>query len=115
LRRPAEPLDSAALEETITRQSEATYERCKIGKGRRFEVNGYLGRGKLHPVSVRVPVRRPARAQDDSPEQLTCLAEALEQWKRWPKARGYAKVSFELRWIEAPAPPRQRGRVRRKR
>lgn len=111
LRQPAEPLESTALDDTIARQSEATYESCKIGKGRRFVVNGYLGRGKLHPVSVRTPWRGPAQKAED-PEDPACLAQALEQWKHWPKQRGYAKVSFELRWIEAPPPPRKRGRAK---
>jgi hypothetical protein len=112
LRKPAEPLDSAQLEQTIARQSEAAYERCSVAKARRFVVTGYVARGrKLHPVSVRVPWRGP-RTRDDSPEQLTCLAQALEQWKYWPKGRGYAKVSFELRWVAAP-PPAKRGRARR--
>jgi hypothetical protein len=113
LRKAAELVDSAQLEDTIARQSESTYERCEIGKGRRFVVNGYVARGrKLHPVSVRVPWRGP-RTRDESPEQLTCLAQALEKWKHWPKGRGFAKVSFELRWVAAPAP--SRGRARRKR
>jgi hypothetical protein len=115
LRQPAEPLDSAALEDTIARQSEATYESCQIGKGRHFIVNGYLGQGQLQPVSVRAPWRGATRAQEDSLEQLTCLRDALSQWKHWPKAQGFAKVSFELRWIEAPPPPpRPRGHARRK-
>jgi hypothetical protein len=107
LRRPATPIDSASLEDTIKRQSDATYERCNVGKGRRFAVSGYLGgRRKLYPLSVRSPWRGPARpGSDDSTEQLSCVAEALQSWKQWPKARGYAKVSFELRW--APAPPPQ--------
>jgi hypothetical protein len=112
LRKPAEPLDNTQLEQTIARQSEATYERCSVAKARRFVVTGYLVRGrKLHPVSVRVPWRGP-RTRDDSPEQLACLAQALEQWKYWPKGRGYAKVSFELRWVAAPPPPK-RARTRR--
>jgi hypothetical protein len=110
LRQAAEPLDSAVLEETIARQSDATYERCEIAKGRHFVVNGYLRQGQLQPVSVRAPWRGPRHAQDDSGEQLTCLSDALLQWTHWPKASGFAKVSFELRWVEAPPPPRQRGR-----
>jgi hypothetical protein len=114
LRRPAERVESAQLEQTIARQSEATYERCSLAKARRFVVNGYLARGrKLHPVSVRVPWRGP-RTRDDSPEQLACVAHELEQWKHWPKGRGYAKVSFELRWVAAPPPP-SRSRARRRR
>jgi hypothetical protein len=117
LRQPAEPLDSAALEDTIARQSEATYESCQLGKGRRFVVNGYLGQGKLQPVTVRTPWRGPprttgAREQDDAAEDLSCLAQALEHWTHWPKQRGFAKVSFELRWIEAPPPPRKRAHAR---
>jgi hypothetical protein len=114
LRASAEPIDSAQLAETIARQSEKTYEHCSIAKARRFVVNGYLGRGRrLSPVSVRVPWRGP-RTRDDAPEQLTCLAQELTQWKHWPKGRGYAKVSFELRWVAAPTAP-SRGRARRKR
>ena len=114
LRRPPEPIDSAELEDTISRQSQATYESCGIGKKRRFLVNGYLGsNGTLHPVSVRIHWRGPARADDDSREQLTCLADALEQWTQWPKRRGISKVNFELRWVAAPPPPpRHRGRAR---
>ncbi len=115
LRRPAEPLDSAELEDTIAHQSEKTYEDCEVAKARRFAVTGYLTRGKLHPLSVRLPWRGPKRAEEASPEQLTCLANALEHWKQWPKARGQAKVSFELRWVKAPPPTRRSSRARRHR
>lgn len=103
LRAPAEPIDPTTLEETIERQSEASYEECTIAKGRQFLVNGYLGAtGKLQAVSVRAPWLGAARAVDEAPEQLSCLAEALGQWTHWPKANGNAKVSFELRWVAAP-------------
>ncbi|HEX6241924.1 MAG TPA: hypothetical protein VFZ61_13540 [Polyangiales bacterium] len=116
LRQPAEPIDSAELEEAITHQAEATYESCGVGKGRRFLVNGYLNaNGKLHPVSVRVPYTRGARAAEDTPEQLACLGDALTQWTRWPKAGGYSKASFELRWVAAPPPPRKQKRTHRRR
>jgi hypothetical protein len=107
LHRPAEPLDGAELEETLKSQSAASYESCQIARGRRFEVAGYLGPNrKLHPVSVRLPGRGKARKQEVSPEQLSCLSEALQRWTHWPKARGHAKVSFELRWL--PPPPLKR-------
>jgi hypothetical protein len=113
LREPATPLDSAELEETITREAEGAYETCQIPKASRFVVNGYLARGKLHPVSVRAPWRGPAQNRDDASEQITCLAEALEQWRRWPKQSAQSKLSFELRWVKAPPPERARGRRRR--
>jgi hypothetical protein len=112
LREPAQPLDSAELEETITREAEASYEACQVSRARRFAVNGYLARGKLHPVNVRAPWRGPTQAQQDTAEQVTCLAQALAQWSRWPKEPGQAKVSFELRWVKAPPPPPKRGRAR---
>jgi len=112
LGQPAQPLDSAELEETIARQSEATYESCQVGKGRRFLVSGYLGHGKLQPVTVRAPWRGPSRSSDDDAEQRSCLAEALTQWTHWPKERGYTKLGFELRWVAAPPPPRKRGRAK---
>jgi hypothetical protein len=111
LGQPAEPLDSTELEDTILRQSEATYESCQIGKGRRFLVYGYLGHGKLQPVTVRTPWRGPARASDDV-EDRSCLAQALAQWTHWPKERGYTKVGFELRWLAAPPPPPKRKRAK---
>jgi hypothetical protein len=116
LRRPAEPIDSAKLEETIARQTESAYESCEIGKQRRFVVNGYLGRNrKLRPVSVRLPWRGPARVQPDASEQLTCLAQAIEKWRGWPRQRSYGKVSFELRWVAAPAPAKRGKRARARR
>lgn len=117
LRRGAEPLPSEQLEETIAHQAEATYESCEVGKGRRFQVTGYLTGGrKLHPVTVRVPWRANARVEDQTSEQLACLAESLEKWTRWPKARGRSKVSFELRWVAAPKSQKksQKKRVRRR-
>jgi hypothetical protein len=109
---PAEPLDSTTLEDTIARQSEASYESCQVGKGRRFLVSGYLGHGKLHPLTVRAAWRGPTHAADDA-EERSCLAQALEQWTSWPKERGFAKVGFELRWVAAPAPPKKkRGRAK---
>jgi hypothetical protein len=117
LGRPAEPLDSAELEPTIQRHAEATYESCEIPRNRRFVVNGYLGRTrKLSPVSVRVSSRKPKTVQneEETSEQVTCLAQALGQWKGWPKARGFSKLSFELRWVAAP-PPARKGRARRRR
>lgn len=108
LLRTAPPLDEAALEKVLEQHSDATYQSCKIAKRRRFIVHGYLGRGrKLHPLTVRA--RHPREA---SAEQLSCLTEALAHWTGWPRSRGYAKASFELRWIAAP-PPR-RGRAIRK-
>jgi len=112
LGQPAEPLDDTALEDTIARQSEATYESCQIGKGRRFLVYGYLGRGKLQPVTVRTPWHGPARVADDV-EDRSCLAEALEQWTHWPKERAHAKVGFELRWVAAPPPPKKQKRTKK--
>jgi hypothetical protein len=113
LREPAEPLDAAELEETLERESEASYEACEIPKASRFVVNGYLARGKLHPVSVRAPWRGPTKSVDATPEQITCLTEALEGWKGWPKSSGQAKLGFELRWVKAPPPERGRSRRRR--
>jgi hypothetical protein len=114
LSRPAEAIDSAELEPTIARHAEASYESCSIPKGRRFTVNGYLGRKrKLQPVSIRPVQRGPVKGEPDSPEQVTCLVHALEQWKGWPKGKGYAKVAFELRWVAAP-PPQRRGRATRR-
>jgi hypothetical protein len=113
LREPALPLDSTELEETIAREAEAAYESCEVPKARRFAVNGYLAHGKLHPVSVRAPWQGAARTQDDAPEQVVCLAQALAQWSRWPKQDGQAKVSFELHWVKAP-PPKKRGRAHRR-
>jgi hypothetical protein len=110
LRQPAEPIDSSALEETITRESEASYASCNLGKARRFVVNGYLAGGTLQPVTVRAPWRGPAREQNDDAEDVSCLAQALTQWSHWPKQPGYAKVGFELRWVAAPPPPKKRGR-----
>ena len=108
------PIDSAELEETIARQSEATYEIRNIGKARRFVVNGYLAGRKLHPVSVRVPWRKPARTQDDLDRATGIrLAQELEKWKGWPRGRGYSKASFELRWVAAPPPKRGRRKARR--
>jgi hypothetical protein len=114
LRQAAEPLDSAELEETITRQAEATYESCQIPAARRFVVNGYLAHGKLQPVSVRSPWRGPAEAPDDASEQLTCLAQALGEWSHWPKQPAVSKLSFELRWVKAPPPARARTRAKRR-
>jgi hypothetical protein len=114
LREPALPLDSTEIEETIERQVEASYETCGIDKGHRFIVNGYLARGKLHPVSVRAPWRGPAQRENDA-ESQSCLRDALEQWSHWPKAEGNAKVSFELHWVAAPKPARAHGRAKRKR
>jgi hypothetical protein len=116
LSRPAELLDKAELESTIERNAADTYENCSIAKGRRFLVNGYLGRArKLSPVSVRTVPRKTASSDEDASEQPLCLAQALEQWKGWPKSRGYSKVSFELRWVAAPPPPRKGKKLRRRR
>lgn len=115
LGRPAEPVDSAELEPTIERHAADTYESCSIAKGRRFLVIGYLGRArKLSPVSVRSVSRKPASDDSETSEQTICLAQALEQWKGWPKGRGYSKVNFELRWV-APPPPMRKGKKVRKR
>jgi len=126
LRKAAEPLDSTELVDTIARQAEDSYQSCEIGKGRRFLVTGYLGRArKLHPVTVRIPLlarapegalrsRANARAQDEASEPLTCLANSLQEWKHWPKGSGYAKVSFELRWVAKPRPTLNRARLRRR-
>ena len=52
LSRAAELIDSTELEPTIERNAADTYENCSIAKGRRFLVNGYLGRArKLSPVT----------------------------------------------------------------
>jgi hypothetical protein len=116
LSRAAEPLDSAELEPTIERHVAASYESCSIGKGRRFLINGYLGRKRtLSPLSVRTVSRKAASEDDETSEQMACLAEALTQWKGWPKGRGFSKVSFELRWVPAPPPPRKAKKVRRRR
>lgn len=115
LARAAEPIDTTELEQAIAHQAAASYDSCSIAKARRFLVNGYLWRGKLRPVSVRVPWRGPGRTQDDSAEQLACLAQALEHWTRWPKSKGYAKLGFELHWVAPPPPPPKRGRARRRR
>jgi hypothetical protein len=104
LRQPAEPLESEALEEAITRQSEAAYESCNVAKARRFSVNGYLAHGTFQPVSVRAPWRGPAAKEDAAQDPLSCLTEALGQWTRWPQQNGFSKVSFELRWVKAPPP-----------
>lgn len=113
LRDAAEPVDSAALEETIEQEAEATYETCEIATARRFVVTGYLAQGKLHPVSVRAPWRSPTQREEASPEQLGCLAQALEHWGHWPKEAGHAKVGFELHWAKAPPPRRARASRRR--
>jgi hypothetical protein len=114
LRQPAAPIDSAELEEAISYQAEAAYEQCGVHKARRFLVNGYLARGKLHPLTVRFPGTARPGATEDPSEQLACLAESLSGWKRWPKGKGYAKASFELRWVAKPPPPRKRGRAKRR-
>ena len=107
LHKAAERLENAALEETFKHEAAASYESCQIAKGRRFEVTGYLAaKRKLQPVSVRVPWRAKARTPEVSPEQLSCLSEALQHWTHWPKARGHSKLSFELRWVPAPPPKR---------
>lgn len=107
LLRPAQPIDGAELAEALKMESAASYESCQIAKGRRFAVAGYLGSNrKLKAVSVRVPWRAKARGPMVSPEQLTCLGEALKRWTHWPKARGPSKLSFELRWLPAPTPKR---------
>lgn len=114
LHRPAEPLASGELEETLKSESAASYESCQIAKGRRFEVTGYLtANRRLRPVSVRVPWRGKARTLEVSPEQLSCLSDALQRWTHWPKARGLAKLSFELRWVPTP-PPKRHARPARK-
>jgi hypothetical protein len=116
LSRPAEPIDSTELEPTIERHAADAYESCNVAKGRRFVVNGYLGRArKLSPVSVRPAQRKPTSSDEETSEQTTCLAQALEQWKGWPKGRGYSKVGFELRWVAAPPPPARRGKKLRRR
>jgi hypothetical protein len=112
LQQPAEPLTGEVLEEAITRQAEAAYETCNVAKARRFNVNGYLARGRLQAVSVRAPWRGPAYKEDEAQESLTCLAAALEQWTRWPEATGASKLSFELHWVKAPPPVHARGHVR---
>lgn len=114
LRQPAESIDSAELEETITREAEETYESCSVAKGRRFMVNGYLAGGKLQPVTVRAPWSGKPSASEDTAEQLTCLSDALSKWTHWPKSSGYAKASFELHWVAKPPPPPKRGRSRRR-
>jgi hypothetical protein len=112
LQQPAEPLASEALEEAITRQAEAAYETCNVAKTRRFNVSGYLARGRLQPVSVRAPWHGPAHKDDDA-EALGCLADALQQWTRWPESSGHAKLSFELHWVKAP-PVQTHGRGRKR-
>jgi len=116
LSRPAEPIDAAELEPTIERHAADTYESCGIAKGRRFLVNGYLGRArKLSPVSVRSVQRKATPADEEASEQMLCLAQALEQWKGWPKGRGYSKVGFELHWVAEPPAPRKGKKLRRRR
>lgn len=115
LARPAEPIDPAELEDAITRQAEATYETCNIGRARRFVVTGYLSHGgKLGPVSLRSPWRGPARTHDDAPEEIECLSQALSEWRHLPKPARITKASFELHWVAAPAEPRARNRARNK-
>lgn len=107
LRRPAEPVDPGELDETIKRNAHATYEACSIKRNRRFVIHGYLNqKRKLSPLSVRVPWRGPKHILELPPEDLTCLTHELEQWSGWPKKRGFAKVSFELRYM--PPPPTKR-------
>lgn len=116
LSRPAEPIDSAELESTIERHVAASYESCGIGKGRRFLIHGYIGRkGTLSPLSARAVSRKTVPDDQQTSEQMTCLADALTQWKGWPKGRGISKVSFELRWVPAPPPTRKSKKARRRR
>ncbi len=115
LQAPAEPLDSAELEETIARHAEQSYESCAIERARQFQVNGYVAQGKLHTLSVRAPWRGPKHAPQATPEQLDCLSQELERWHGWPKAHGQAKVGFELHWVKAPPPAHARGRARKRR
>lgn len=118
LGREAEPIDSAELEDAITQQSEATYEACNIGHGRRFVVIGYVDRaGHFGSLSVRSPWRGAERTQEDSTEEIACLLGSLSEWKYLPKASHHAKAVFELHWVAAPdePPPRRRHKPERNR
>jgi hypothetical protein len=109
LQRPAEPIDTAELEDTLERHAEATYESCDILKRKRFLVHGYLGRKrKLHPVTVRTAWRGADQAEREDTEQLACLAQALTKWNDWPNVKKRVKVDFELRWVAAPPAPQKR-------
>lgn len=109
LQRPPVLMDAALLEELLTRESEALYERCEIAKSSRFFVQGYLQRTrKLQPFTVK------ALRRELPPEQLTCVGETIAKWRGLPKSRVVAKVGFELRFLPAPPPARPRVRARRK-
>lgn len=111
LARGAEPIDPAEMEDAIARQSEATYETCHVEHARRFVVTAYINsQGRLTTLNLRSPWRGPARTQEDTPEELACLMQALGEWKHLPKQGRYAKTTFELRWMKAPEEPRGRNR-----
>lgn len=113
LGREAEPIDSAELEDAITRQSAASYEACGIDHDRRFAVTAYINRGGVFgTLSLRSPWRGSERTRDDSAEEIECLTQSLTNWTYLPKPSHITKAAFELRWVVAPEEPRGRGRQR---
>lgn len=91
--REAEPLDPAALDKLLLKQSKEVYKTCEIKRRRnRYAITAYVGRrGRITSLGA-VAIRGRERARD----KLECVLDEVQRW-RLPKVKRRSKVTFVLK------------------